>query len=92
MNKFVVALVAAFAFAGTALAAADVMTFETKQGKVTLNHKAHQEKLKDCKTCHESDKGGKIAGWSKDKAHALCKKCHEDKKAGPTKCADCHKK
>lgn len=90
MTKFIVALVAAFAFSGTALAVADTMTFDTKNGKVTFNHKGHQEKLKDCKTCHADDKGGKIAGWSKDKAHALCKKCHEEKKAGPTKCAECH--
>ena len=91
MNKLIVALVAAFAFAGTAVAA-DTMTFDTKNGKVTFNHKGHQEKLKDCKLCHESDKGGKIAGWGKDKAHATCKKCHEEKKAGPTKCAECHVK
>ncbi len=91
MNKLIVAVVAAFAFAGTAVAA-DTMTFDTKNGKVTFNHKGHQEKLKDCKICHESDKGGKIAGWSKDKAHGLCKKCHEEKKAGPTKCAECHVK
>ena len=91
MNKLIVAVVAAFALVGTAVAA-DTMTFDTKNGKVTFAHKAHQDKLKDCKVCHESDKGGKIAGWSKDKAHGLCKKCHEEKKAGPTKCAECHVK
>ena len=95
MNKILVAVAAAFVLVGSALAAdagPATLTFETKQGKVTFAHKAHQDKLKDCKICHESDKGGKIAGWSKDKAHGLCKKCHEEKKAGPTKCAECHVK
>ena len=91
MNKILVAVVAAFAFAGTAVAA-DTMTFDTKNGKVTFPHKAHQDKLGKCTTCHETDKGGKIAGWSKDKAHGLCKKCHETEKKGPTKCAECHVK
>jgi hypothetical protein len=95
VNKLIVAVAAAFVLVGSAFAA-DVgpasLTFDTKNGKVTFAHKAHQDKLKDCKICHESDKGGKIAGWSKDKAHGLCKKCHEEKKAGPTKCAECHVK
>ena len=94
MNKILVAFAAAFVLVGTAVAAdaPATMTFDTKNGKVTLNHKSHQERLKDCKLRHEDDKGGKIAGWSKDKAHGLCKKCHETGKKGPTKCADCHKK
>lgn len=94
MNKILVAVVAAFALAGTAFADAGPasLTFDTKNGKVTFPHKAHQDKLKDCKTCHATDKGGKIDGWSKDKAHGLCKKCHETEKKGPTKCAECHVK
>lgn len=95
MNKLIVAVAAAFVLVGSAFAAdagPASLTFDTKNGKVTFAHKAHQDKLKDCKICHESDKGGKIAGWSKDKAHGLCKKCHEEKKAGPTKCAECHVK
>jgi mono/diheme cytochrome c family protein len=92
VNKLIFAAIAALALAGTAVASEDTKVFETKQGKVTFHHKEHQDKLKDCKICHATDKGGKIEGWSKDKAHGLCKKCHEEKKAGPTKCADCHKK
>jgi cytochrome c553 len=93
VNKILVAVAAAFVLVGSAYAAdagPASLTFDTKNGKVTFGHKAHQDKLKDCKTCHESDKGGKIAGWSKDKAHGLCKKCHETEKKGPTKCAECH--
>lgn len=95
MNKILVAVAAAFVLVGSAFAAdagPASITFETKNGKVTFGHKAHQDKLNDCKKCHADDKGGKIAGWSKDAAHGLCKKCHEAEKKGPTKCADCHKK
>jgi flavoprotein len=90
VNKLIVAVVAAFALVGTAVAA-DTMTFDTKNGKVTFAHKAHQDKLKDCKACHEKG-AGKIEGFGKDIAHKTCKGCHEEKKAGPTKCGECHKK
>jgi predicted CXXCH cytochrome family protein len=96
VNKILVAVAAAFLLVGTAFAAdagPAAMTFETKNGKVAFPHKAHQDAMKgDCKGCHADGKGGKIAGWSKDSAHALCKKCHETEHKGPTKCADCHKK
>jgi opacity protein-like surface antigen len=96
VNKILVAVAAAFVLVGSAYAAdagAPTLTFDTKNGKVTFAHKAHQDKLKgDCKTCHADGKGGKIAGWSKDAAHNLCKKCHETQKKGPTKCAECHVK
>jgi predicted CXXCH cytochrome family protein len=96
VNKILAAAIAAFLFAGTALAAdagPASMTFETKNGKVAFPHKSHQDIAKgDCKACHADAKGGKIAGWSKDVAHGLCKKCHETEKKGPVKCADCHKK
>ena len=93
MNKILVAVAAAFVLVGTAVAAdaPASITFETKNGNVTFAHKSHQDRLKgDCKVCHTDGKGGKIAGWSKDSAHALCKKCHETEKKGPTKCAECH--
>ncbi len=94
MNKFVAALFAAF-LASAALAADTgpaTLTLPAKQGNVTFPHKAHQDRLKDCKTCHATDAGGKIEGFGKDKAHALCKACHEKEKKGPTKCVECHKK
>lgn len=94
MNKILVAVAAAFVLVGNAVAAdaPASITFDTKNGKVTFPHKAHQEKLKDCAICHGNPKGGKIEGWSKDKAHGLCKKCHETEHKGPTKCAECHVK
>ncbi|MCM2357636.1 MAG: cytochrome c family protein [Geobacteraceae bacterium] len=91
MKKIAIAMIAVVAFAGAAFAA-DVIEFPAKNGKVTFNHKKHQEALKDCKSCHATEKGGKIEGFGKDIAHKTCKGCHEEKKAGPTKCGECHKK
>jgi opacity protein-like surface antigen len=76
--------------AGLAMAA-DTITFPAKNGNVTFDHKKHQESVKDCKICHEKAPG-KIEGFGKDMAHKTCKGCHTDKGAGPTKCAECHKK
>jgi len=90
MKKIIIAMVAAIAFAGTALAA-DVIDLPAKNGNVSFPHKKHQVALKDCKACHEKGPG-KIEGFGKDAAHKLCKGCHETKKAGPTKCGECHKK
>ena len=61
MKKSIIAMFAVVAFAGTAFAA-DVI--QLKKG-VTLNHKTHQEALKDCKKCHENG-AGKIEGFGKD--------------------------
>jgi hypothetical protein len=89
--KKLIAAVALVVFSAGAAMAADVMTFPTKMGTVTFHHKEHQERLKDCKICHEKGPG-KIADFSKEWAHKTCKGCHADKGAGPTKCAECHKK
>jgi cytochrome c553 len=93
MKRIALAVALSLALAGTAFAEGqDVIVLPAKNGNVTFNHKKHQEAKKDCKTCHETDKGGKIAGLGKDWAHKTCKGCHETGKAGPTKCGDCHKK
>jgi predicted CXXCH cytochrome family protein len=95
VNKILVAFAAAIVLVGTAVAAdaPATLTFDTKNGKVAFNHKGHADKLAgDCKKCHADAKGGKIAGWSKDSAHALCQGCHKAEKKGPTKCAECHQK
>ncbi|WP_224983972.1 cytochrome c7 [Geomonas agri] len=90
MKKVVIAAALVVFGAGAAFAA-DVITLPAKNGNITFNHKKHQEVLKDCKACHEKGPG-KIEGFGKDWAHKTCKGCHSDKGAGPTKCADCHKK
>jgi c(7)-type cytochrome triheme protein len=91
MKKLFVALMLlAFATSATLAIAADSVTYENKQGKVTFNHKAHSDKMK-CDACHKEAKPAKIA-VDKDGAHgAVCKDCHKAKNA-PTKCGDCHKK
>ncbi len=90
MKKLVVMLMLiAFATGVTLAFAADTVTYDNKQGKVTFNHKVHGEKLK-CDACHKGTPA-KIA-VNKDAAHgAVCKDCHKEKNA-PTKCGDCHKK
>ncbi|HTP64901.1 MAG TPA: cytochrome c7 [Geobacteraceae bacterium] len=90
--KRIIAAAAITVFAAGIAMAADTMTFPAKNGDVTFNHKAHQDKLKDCKACHAADAGGKIEGFGKDWAHKTCKGCHQDKGAGPTNCGGCHKK
>ena len=90
MRKIIAAAALTIFTAGTAMAA-DTITLPAKNGDITFPHKKHQELLKDCKLCHEKGPG-KIEGLGKDWAHKTCKGCHEEKKAGPTKCAECHKK
>jgi cytochrome c553 len=91
MKRLIVMLmVLVFVGMGVAIAA-DTVVYEASQGKVTFNHKAHADKLKDCAKCHGKEKPAKIA-ITKDVAHKdLCKKCHAEM-GGPTKCGDCHKK
>ena len=88
MKKLIVAVMIV-AFAVTAAWAADVVTYESKKGNVTFNHKAHGDKI-GCKSCHEGTPA-KIAVEKKTAHKALCKDCHK-KQGGPTKCNDCHKK
>ena len=89
--KKIIAAVALTLICAVAAMAADVITLPAKNGNITFEHKKHQDRLKDCKLCHENAPG-KIEGLGKDWAHKTCKGCHEEKKAGPTKCGECHKK
>lgn len=90
MKRLIVMLmVLVFVGAGVAVAA-DTVVYEAKQGKVTFNHKAHADKLKDCAKCHQGTPA-KI-DVTKEGAHKdTCKSCHQQM-GGPTKCGDCHKK
>jgi cytochrome c553 len=90
MKRLIVMLLV-LVFVGMGLAiAADSVVYETKQGNVTFNHKAHADKLKDCAKCHQGTPA-KIE-VTKDGAHKdTCKSCHQQM-GGPTKCGDCHKK
>ncbi len=93
MRTIIAAAVLSLAFGGAALAS-DTITLTAKNGNVAFPHKLHQElKLaKGCKACHETEKGGTIAGMGKDWAHTTCKGCHAEMGKGPTKCGECHKK
>jgi predicted CXXCH cytochrome family protein len=82
------ALIAVAASAADAPAAP--ITLQAKNGNVTFTHKTHASAK--CETCHATPAGGKIEGFGKDKAHALCVECHKKEAKGPAKCADCHKK
>jgi cytochrome c553 len=89
MKKLLIALMLV-AFTFTLAYAVDVVTYESKKGNVTFDHKMHSDKIGDCAKCHEGEPA-KIA-IDKDAAHgAACKDCHKDM-GGPTKCNDCHKK
>lgn len=66
------------------------VVLQAKNGNVTFTHRDHAKQM-DCKTCHAGTPG-KMADFNKDKGHALCIGCHKEKGAGPTKCAECHKK
>jgi hypothetical protein len=88
MKKLIVAVMIV-AFAVTAAWAADVVTYESKKGNVTFDHKAHADKL-GCKACHEGAPA-KIAVDKKGAHKAVCKDCHK-KQGGPTKCNACHVK
>ena len=51
MKKLIVAMMLV-AFAFTVAYAADVVTYDSKKGAVTFNHKEHADKL-GCEACHE---------------------------------------
>jgi cytochrome c553 len=92
MNRIIAALALSLFCAGLAPAAdTTVVVLPAKNGNVTFPHKKHADAMA-CTTCHETDKGGKIADLGKDWAHKTCKGCHTDKGKGPTKCNECHKK
>jgi cytochrome c553 len=92
MKRIIAAAALTLFCTGLAIAAENAtVVLPAKNGNVTFPHKKHQEMLA-CTTCHESDKGGKIAALGKDWAHKTCKGCHTEKGKGPTKCNECHKK
>ena len=61
--KKVIAAVALTVFAAGTAMAADII-LPAKNGNITFQHKAHVEKLKDCKLCHEKAPGSRIVAMS----------------------------
>ncbi|MDH3997774.1 MAG: cytochrome c family protein [Desulfuromonadales bacterium] len=88
MKKLIIAVMLV-AFAFSVAYAADVVTYESKKGNVTFDHKAHSAS-NDCAVCHEGTPA-KIEVNKKAAHGATCKGCHK-KQSGPTKCNACHKK
>ena len=86
--------------------AEQIKIYGGSKGDVPFPHHAHQDRLKDCNTCHavfpqEADgiKKMKAAGTLKPKQvmNKQCVKCHKDEKkagnpTGPTTCSKCHVK
>jgi predicted CXXCH cytochrome family protein len=93
MKNLILGITLVLFSAGTALCD-DTIVLPAKNGNVNFPHSKHQaiKQDKGCTACHETDKGGKIAGLGKDWAHKTCKGCHEAMGKGPVKCGDCHKK
>jgi Pyruvate/2-oxoacid:ferredoxin oxidoreductase delta subunit len=93
MNKVIIA-VAALSFIGAGMSFAEEKTIvlPAKPGNVTFEHSTHKDVKNSCMACHTTAEGGKIEGFGKEKAHDVCKGCHVQGNAGPTKCAECHKK
>ncbi len=93
MKRIIMLLaVTSFALAGGAFAEEKTIVLPAKPGNVTFEHKKHEGVKNACLACHNSEQGGKIEGFGKEKAHDICRGCHEQTKMGPTKCAECHKK
>lgn len=60
------------------LAAKDEIVFDAPNGKVTFNHKKHNETLKiDCLKCHHTWKQAETTG-------KLCRECHKATAEGNT--------
>ena len=104
-KAIMVGAVLSVAFAGAAFAADSIVLKGGAPGDVTFPHKAHQDKLKNCDSCHKlfAKEAGSIqkaiaAGTMKKKdAMTNCLDCHKAEKAknaaaGPTTCKECHKK
>jgi len=88
MKKLMIAVMLV-AFTFTLAYAADTVTYESKKGTVTFNHKGHSDAM-ECTACHEGTPAKIVV--DKTAAHGdTCKGCHK-KGTGPTKCNDCHKK
>jgi len=113
MKKFAafMAIVVAVMFSAGLVVGADapgkitIKEIQKTKPPVEFDHKAHQGKVKECKTCHHKGEAGKEEKCSKchkNKAegktvdlkeafHKTCRDCHKKEKA-TTKCDGCHKK
>jgi hypothetical protein len=101
---FMVSMTIAVAVQAENKGAENISIFGGSRGDVPFPHHTHQNRLKDCNTCHaafpqEADgiKTMKVAGKLKPKQvmNKQCVKCHKEQKkagnpTGPTTCSTCH--
>lgn len=97
MKRILAVVTLSLALAGVSYASSEDKVLSAMNGNVKFSHKKHADAKVACTSCHETDKGGKIAALgskptNKEWAHKTCKACHETGKKGPTKCGECHKK
>lgn len=93
MKSFIILALFLLVSAGTSFPEEQkTIILPAKPGDVKFEHKVHAGVENSCKACHISEQGGKIAGFNKEMAHNVCTGCHKKEHAGPTKCAECHKK
>ncbi|PLX81333.1 MAG: hypothetical protein C0616_05035 [Desulfuromonas sp.] len=106
MKRLIAVLIAVglIALGSAALVSADngpaEIKLPAKMGDVNFAHKAHQDRMGECATCHHNgvDSGscrschdGDKAPKAKNVFHKLCKDCHKEKGVS-TGCKSCHKK
>jgi predicted CXXCH cytochrome family protein len=70
------------------VASATPVVIEMRQG-VQFRHMAHMPLVGSCLKCHEKGPG-KIQGFGREWAHAVCKGCHAETDNAPYHCAGCH--
>lgn len=93
-----VAILAIFAFVGTALAVAPGKTVEFEggaMGKVTFDGKVHADAGNKCMDCHPTLFQMKAGSTKVEAPHkdAQCFTCHTGEEGKPSKsCTNCHKK
>ncbi len=99
-------IIAAAAFAIDNKGAENIEIYGGSKGDISFPHHVHQDRLKDCNTCHsvfpqEADAIKKLKDSNQLKKKQVmkkqCIKCHKDQKkagnpTGPTTCSKCHVK
>jgi c(7)-type cytochrome triheme protein len=98
----IIAILAAMAFAGSALAVPSGKSVEwsTPSGKVIFDGKVHADKGLKCGDCHtkifKMKKGADEMTMAEINSGKFCGECHNGEKAfktsDPANCARCHKK
>jgi len=60
----------------------DIIELPAEKGKISFNHKKHQDMLNDCNICHANGTG-KIPELSREWGHKTYRQCHIDMNLNP---------